>query len=99
MEFTNALNDIAAPIWQGPPDHPRYAAWIKTHSSPKSTELTEWCKALMDEAAADSGQADRRRFMRIFQISARENGARRRETILVIIVTSSIARERRYHER
>ncbi len=53
----------------------------------------------MDEAAADAGQAARRRFMRIFQISERENGARRRETILVIIVTSSIARERRYHER
>ena len=54
----------------GRPDHERYAAWIDTYAGEEFTELTEWCKALMDDVAADASAADRERYRDRFETSA-----------------------------
>jgi thiaminase/transcriptional activator TenA len=41
------------------------------YSGEEFTELTAWCKDLMDEVAADAGEADRERFRRLFRTSGR----------------------------
>jgi len=55
----------------GLPDHERYAEWIRTYSGEEFTELTTWCKDLMDEVAAESTAADRERYRELFHTSAR----------------------------
>ncbi|SEO87449.1 thiaminase (transcriptional activator TenA) [Halogranum amylolyticum] len=55
----------------GLPDEERYAEWVRTYSSDEFTELTEWCKELMDDVAASSTPEDRERYRELFLTSAR----------------------------
>jgi thiaminase/transcriptional activator TenA len=55
----------------GMPDDDRYAEWIRTYSGEEFTELTTWCKELMDRVAADAGEEARDRFRDLFYTSAR----------------------------
>ncbi|MFT4891887.1 MAG: thiaminase/transcriptional activator TenA [Halobacteriales archaeon] len=56
---------------QGKPDHERYAEWIEMYSGAEFTELTDWCKDLMDDVAADATAAERERYRELFLTSAR----------------------------
>jgi len=56
---------------RGLPDDDRYAEWIRTYSGEEFTELTAWCKRLMDDVAARSTGADRERYRELFRTSAR----------------------------
>jgi thiaminase/transcriptional activator TenA len=55
----------------GLPDHDQYAAWIQMYSGAEFTELTEWCKDLMDDVARDATETDRNRYRERFLTSAR----------------------------
>ena len=55
----------------GLPDDDRYAEWIRTYASDEFTELTEWCKDLADQVAAERTAADRERYRDLFRTSAR----------------------------
>jgi thiaminase/transcriptional activator TenA len=55
----------------GTPDDERYAEWIRTYAGEEFSELTAWCKDLMDEVAADATERDRRRYRDRFVTSAR----------------------------
>jgi len=55
----------------GLPDHEGYAEWIRTYSGEEFTELTTWCKELVDEVAAAATAADRERYRELFRTSAR----------------------------
>ncbi len=55
----------------GTPDHEQYAAWVKMYSGEEFTELSEWCKGLMDDVAADASAAERERYTDLFRTSAR----------------------------
>jgi thiaminase/transcriptional activator TenA len=56
---------------RGCPDDDRYAAWIEMYSGEEFTELTEWCKDLLDDVAAGRSEVERDRFRRLFRTSAR----------------------------
>ncbi|MBV0924296.1 thiaminase II [Halomicroarcula limicola] len=56
---------------RGRPDHERYAAWIEMYAGEEFTELTEWCKGLMDDVAAESTESERERYREVFETSAR----------------------------
>ncbi len=56
---------------QGRPDDERYAEWIETYSSDSFGELTEWCKTLMDDLAADADPETRSRYRDRFRTSMR----------------------------
>jgi thiaminase/transcriptional activator TenA len=56
---------------QGLPDHEQYAAWIEQYSGEEFTELTEWCKELMDDVAATASERERERYLELFVTSAR----------------------------
>jgi len=55
----------------GMPDDERYAEWIRTYAGEEFSELTRWCKDLMDEVAADATASDRERYRDRFVTSAR----------------------------
>jgi len=55
----------------GRPDHAGYAEWIDMYSGEAFSELTEWCKDLMNDVAADATEAERERYRDIFRTSAR----------------------------
>jgi thiaminase/transcriptional activator TenA len=55
----------------GTPDDDRYAEWIRTYSGEEFTELTTWCKELMDRVAAGAGEEARDRYRDLFYTSAR----------------------------
>ena len=52
------------------PDDDRYADWIAMYSGEEFTDLTAWCKGLMDDVAADATETDRERYRDIFETSA-----------------------------
>ena len=56
---------------RGRPDHEQYAGWIDTYAGEDFSELTEWCKRLMDDVAADATESDRERYRELFRTSAR----------------------------
>lgn len=56
---------------RGRPDDDRYAEWVDTYAGEEFTELTQWCKDLMDEVARRASDRDRERFRRTFTTSAR----------------------------
>ncbi|MEF8789601.1 MAG: thiaminase II [Haloarculaceae archaeon] len=56
---------------RGVPDDERYAEWIEIYAGEEFTELTTWCKELMDEVAAAATEAERDRYRRLFRTSAR----------------------------
>ena len=56
---------------RGRPDHEGYAEWIATYAGAEFSELTTWCKELMDDVAADAPDAERDRYRDIFRTSAR----------------------------
>ncbi|NHN49491.1 thiaminase II [Halostella sp. JP-L12] len=56
---------------RGTPDHQRYAEWIEMYSGDEFTELTAWCKDLMDDVAAGASERDRERYRDLFRTSAR----------------------------
>ncbi|MFQ3295535.1 MAG: thiaminase/transcriptional activator TenA [Halobacteriales archaeon] len=66
--FNATGNRLAA---QGKPDHKHYATWIEMYSGEEFTELTDWCKDLMDDVAADATATDRERYRKLFLTSAR----------------------------
>ena len=55
----------------GVPDHEGYADWIEMYAGEEFTELTEWCKDLMDDVAAESTETERERYRELFLTSAR----------------------------
>ena len=55
----------------GMPDDERYADWIEMYAGEAFTELTEWCKDLMDEVAAEATPRERERYRDLFLTSAR----------------------------
>ena len=56
---------------RGRPDHAGYSEWIEMYAGEEFTDLTEWCKALMNDVAADATTAERERYRDIFRTSAR----------------------------
>lgn len=56
---------------QGKPEHERYAEWVEMYSGEEFTELTDWCKGLMNDVAADATTAERERYRESFLTSAR----------------------------
>ena len=56
---------------RGKPDHEQYAAWIEMYAGSEFTELTDWCKDLMDDVAADASEDERERYRDIFRTSGR----------------------------
>ncbi|QHS15869.1 thiaminase II [Halopenitus persicus] len=56
---------------RGVPDDDRYADWIETYAGAEFTELTEWCKTLLDDVAADASERERERYRDRFETSAR----------------------------
>jgi thiaminase/transcriptional activator TenA len=56
---------------EGTPEHDGYAEWIEMYSGEEFTELTGWCKDLMDEVAENAAEADRERYRELFLTSAR----------------------------
>lgn len=56
---------------QGRPDHEGYVEWIDMYAGEEFTELTEWCKNLMDDVWADSTATERERYRNLFRTSAR----------------------------
>ncbi len=55
----------------GRPDHDGYSEWIAMYAGEEFTELTEWCKGLMDDVAAGATEAERERYRDRFRTSAR----------------------------
>ena len=55
----------------GVPDDERYAEWVETYAGEEFTELTAWCKDLMDDVAADASEDRRERYRDLFRTSAR----------------------------
>ena len=55
----------------GLPDHEGYADWIEMYAGEDFSELTQWCKDLMDDVAAASTEADRERYRNLFRTSGR----------------------------
>ncbi len=56
---------------RGKPEHEQYAEWIDTYAGDEFTELSDWCKSLMNECAEQAAPADRKRYVRLFRTSAR----------------------------
>jgi thiaminase/transcriptional activator TenA len=56
---------------QGRPDHEGYATWIEMYSGEEFSELTAWCKDLMDDVAANATEDERERYRTLFETSAR----------------------------
>ena len=56
---------------RGRPDHEGYAEWIDMYAGEEFTELTEWCKDLMDDVWAESTPDERDRYRDLFRTSAR----------------------------
>ncbi|MFO8113889.1 MAG: thiaminase II [Halorubrum sp.] len=56
---------------EGVPEDDRYAEWIETYAGEEFTELTAWCKELMDDVAADATAETRDRYRELFRTSAR----------------------------
>lgn len=56
---------------KGLPEDERYAEWIEMYAGEEFTELTNWCKELMDEIAAGASDAERRRCRERFLTSGR----------------------------
>lgn len=56
---------------RGVPDDERYAEWIEMYAGDEFTELTAWCKELMNDVAADKSEAERARFRNLFRTSGR----------------------------
>ncbi|MFC6939719.1 thiaminase II [Salinirubellus sp. GCM10025818] len=55
----------------GKPDDERYAEWIEMYAGEEFTELTDWCKDLMDEVAAEATTRERERYRDLLLTSAR----------------------------
>ncbi|WP_435361625.1 thiaminase II [Haloarchaeobius sp. DFWS5] len=55
---------------QGKPDHEQYAEWVEMYAGDEFSELTKWCKDLMDEVAGDANEAERARYRDLFETSA-----------------------------
>lgn len=56
---------------RGRPDDERYAQWIEMYAGEEFTELTEWCKDLVNRIAADASPAERETYRDLFLTSAR----------------------------
>ncbi len=55
---------------RGVPEHEQYAAWIEMYAGEEFTELTTWCKDLINEVAAEASDAERDRYRDLFGTSA-----------------------------
>ena len=56
---------------RGRPDHDLYAAWIDMYAGEEFTELTEWCKDLMDDVARGKPTDECERLADLFRTSGR----------------------------
>lgn len=56
---------------QGKPDHEQYAQWIETYAGEEFTDLTEWCKELMDDVASNANPDALETYRDLFLTSAR----------------------------
>lgn len=66
------FNEIGLRLAEGPrPADPRCAAWIDTYADPEFTELTAWCRKLVDRLAEGAGPAVRARMREAFLVSSR----------------------------
>jgi thiaminase/transcriptional activator TenA len=66
--FNETAERLAA---QGRPDDERYTEWIDTYAGEEFTALADWCRDCMDGVAEDASAADRDRYRRLFETSAR----------------------------
>jgi len=55
----------------GLPEDERYVEWINMYAGEEFTELTDWCKRLLDEVAADANVGERERYRELFVTSGR----------------------------
>lgn len=56
---------------RGRPSDERYAAWIDMYAGEEFTQLTDWCRSLLDEVAEDQPASVRARYRDRFRTSAR----------------------------
>ncbi len=56
---------------RGRPGHRHYDAWIDAYAAPEFAALAAWCRALVDDLAADAGPALRARMQRAFVTCSR----------------------------
>lgn len=56
---------------RGIPEHEHYAQWIEMYAGDEFSDVTQWCKDLMNEVAADATDAQRERYRELFLTSAR----------------------------
>ncbi|MFW6385151.1 MAG: thiaminase II [Halodesulfurarchaeum sp.] len=56
---------------RGIPEHEHYAQWIEMYAGDEFTDVTQWCKDLMNEVAADATDTQRERYRELFLTSAR----------------------------
>ena len=66
--FNETGSQLAA---TGRPDHEGYSQWIDMYAGKEFTQLTDWCKELMDEVAARSAASARERYRERFLTSGR----------------------------
>ena len=66
--FNETAERLAA---DGLPDEERYAQWIETYTGEEFAELADWCRALLDDVAADAPERTRDRYRELFHTSAR----------------------------
>jgi thiaminase/transcriptional activator TenA len=66
--FNETAERLAA---DGLPDEERYAEWIRTYTSDEFTDLTDWCRELLDDVAAGAPERTRERYRDLFHTSAR----------------------------
>jgi thiaminase/transcriptional activator TenA len=55
----------------GVPEHDLYADWVEMYAGDEFTELSDWCKDLMDDVARGRTEAERERLTDLFRTSAR----------------------------
>ncbi|MFB6114154.1 MAG: thiaminase II [Halodesulfurarchaeum sp.] len=66
--FNETGNRLAA---DGLPADDRYAEWIEMYTGEEFTELTQWCKGLMDDVADGAREDELSRYRDLFRTSAR----------------------------
>jgi thiaminase/transcriptional activator TenA len=49
----------------------RYARWVDLYASADFAELADWCREVVDDAAAEAGAAQRDRMREAFRVSSR----------------------------
>lgn len=81
-EFGEAASALLACMWgyselgrrlaaAGPPADERCARWIETYADDAFAQLARWCAGVVDEAAAEAGERQRRQMQEAFLVAVR----------------------------